>query len=55
MVRNKKKKNIAQILRIYLNFNLCPTSMQVSHLNNMGFLAQKYQFVISAKAMVQKI
>ena len=28
--------------------------MQVSHLNNMGFLGLKYQFFIPAKVMVQK-
>ena len=27
--------------------------MQVSHLNNMGFLALKYRFFIPAKAIVQ--
>ena len=34
-----KKKNIPQVSSFYVNFNPCLTAMQVSHLNNMGFLA----------------
>ena len=34
---------------LYLNFTLCRTAMQVSHLNNMGFLALNDQFFIPAK------
>ena len=39
----------------YLNFNLCRTAMQVSHLNNMGFLELKLQFFIPTNAMVYTI
>ena len=49
------KKNIPQVSSLYINFNLCRTAMQVSHLNNMGFLALNDQFFIPAKAMIQKI
>ena len=49
MVRNKYKKNISQVSSIYLKFNLCRTAIQVSHLNNMGFLALNDQFFILAK------
>ena len=41
--------------QVYLNFNLCRTTMQVSHLNNMAFLALNDQFFIPDKVMVQKI
>ena len=49
---NKKKyppsfKSLSQSLRV-------PPAMLVYQLNNMGFLAIKYQFFIPAIAMVQK-
>ena len=49
------KNNIPQVSSLYLNFNLCHTAMQVSHLNNMRFLALTDQFFIPAKKIVQKI
>ena len=55
MVRNKFKKNIPQVSSLYLNFKLGRTAVQVSHLNNMGFLPMNHQFFIPAKEMVQKI
>ena len=51
----KKKKNIPQVSSLNLNFDLCPTAMQVSHLNNMRFLALNDKFFIPAKTIVQKI
>ena len=51
----KKKKIFPQVPNLYLNFNLCRTAMQVSHLNNMGFLALNDHFFITAKEMLQKI
>ena len=55
MVRNKFKKNIPQVSNLYLNFNLCRTVMQVSQINNPGFLVLNDQFFIPVKVMVQKI
>ena len=47
MVRNKlkkKKKQYSQVSSRYLIFILYATAMQVSHLNNMKFLALNDQF-----------
>ena len=50
-----KKKISSQVSSLYLNFNLSRTAMQVSHLNNLRFLALNEQFFIPAKVMVSKI
>ena len=50
MVRNKKKKNIPQVSSLYLNFSPGLTAMQVSHLNNMGFLALNYKIFNSGQS-----
>ena len=49
-----KWKNISQVSSLYLNFNLCLTVMQVSRLNNKGFLALNDQLFIQIKVIVQK-
>ena len=52
-INKKKKKQHPQVSSLYLNFNLMQ-AMQVSHLNNIEFLALNDQFFIPAKVMVPK-
>ena len=44
-----KKKNIPQVSSLYLNFNMYPTSMNVSHLNSMGFWHWTINFLFRPK------